>query len=1301
MIDGVVGPDTEPTLLPTPLLEPGPFEDFTDRLLSAHRFCVGPVRKVVEVERWGRRGDGQQGVDLVGKFSDGATAAWQCKRYAKLTPADVRGFVSDCSYPADKYYLVCSGEASASVRAEIAKHPHWALVDRRGLGRMLDELPLHKKRDVLDQTWGSATRKRLLKVPGEDAFLSLAAFTEARENPLRVPNDCGLRVGRQSELRDLDEVLDVDESQPAVVLVTGPGGRGKTRLLVEALTAFEAAHPEVPVLFASAGYRFDRAALGELPQTPAVVVVDDAHQDPEALAPLLAYAETVPGTQLVLGVRPSGAQVVRAQVATARFSPADVREVVVGELSKREATALVASLTEGLDVPWTGRAYFANQAVHSPLVAVVAAHLIRRGELTAPLAVDAGLRGQVLTRYQELALDDIDVPARRVLAVYAALGNVVDDDEEVRAHIARFCGLDPVVVLRWVAQLRDRGVLVSHHGGTQVTPDVLADYVLEQESVADGRDTGFARQLWQSFGERHAGRLVTELAELDWRLRRQDGPSVFASVWESVRAEIGEADLDGVARALSRISGLAVTQPHLLIDVLEAVRARPDTSATDDLRAQRVRSTLADLYGKCATTDPDLLETALDALWSLRCLDSRFTNSNTNRAERVITDELANLGTLRHASFPNRILGRVEMWLAEPKGVESPLFAVKPFLEKDGHRAVQEARLKLGFRTYHVSTSWARPVRDHIRTILLTAATGDDLGRAGDAVRLLAVAIRPPQGGFGDTPLDDEVLGWEDDDLATIVTLTEVASGTGSPVIRRLVRESVAWTAERAKSLHLRHAALVLVTRLDDHGDDLAQLVVDTVHSIGTRKTAPVPTIEELHAADLARAADAAGLDDRQRREHDLRRARRRREDKQAQVEALTARVVETVGDDGGLARLVRDLDDLLRQVRLAAPARGVTPLLLCRFADLRPTLTSDLVHKVASGPPGPLDQHLPSLLCRWADSDESAFTEWLAGFDNRRHEVREAVADAFVMAEWATRPGTFRDVHRKGSNDPDPALRDRFLLGAHPLLAANPAAVAPHLLRAGITSLTTQRLLEHASEYDGAQWGQGLGREAALAVLDLVDHCGWSDYLVQQIAGGVADTHPELVLDRLAALAETRDSAPYDSDGIPDAFDRHSDVLAGWLVTTAVRSPVAAYSVAGVVMSHGMTENQARSLDHIIETVDTKTLAALACALNVVEGWPLYHPRLADRVFSAARLADRATADTIRQQVTSAMRPSHWGWSGGVSEELNRYRAAADEALTGEYENDDLRHAVQATRDWLDDEIRGLAARYDELENE
>ena len=80
------------------------------------------------------------------------------------------------------------------------------------------------------------------------------------------------------------------------------------------------------------------------------------------------------------------------------------------------------------------REYFTEQAVDSPHVAVIAANLIRRGELTAPLVIDAGLREQVLACFQDLAAREFDGVAgttvRRVLAAYAALGPVDDSAEE-------------------------------------------------------------------------------------------------------------------------------------------------------------------------------------------------------------------------------------------------------------------------------------------------------------------------------------------------------------------------------------------------------------------------------------------------------------------------------------------------------------------------------------------------------------------------------------------------------------------------------------------------------------------------------------------------------------------------------------------------------------------------------------------------------------------------------------------------------------------------------------------------------
>jgi len=140
-------PGKHPLLPPTPNLSEYEFEDFTERLLSANRFSPGPARRVIRVERWGRRGDAQDGIDFEGEYSDGKTAAWQCKRYDKLTPADVREIVRVCTFSADVYYLVFSGEASRDVRNEIKKHSKWQLLDQRAGNRPAGATSWHLERD--------------------------------------------------------------------------------------------------------------------------------------------------------------------------------------------------------------------------------------------------------------------------------------------------------------------------------------------------------------------------------------------------------------------------------------------------------------------------------------------------------------------------------------------------------------------------------------------------------------------------------------------------------------------------------------------------------------------------------------------------------------------------------------------------------------------------------------------------------------------------------------------------------------------------------------------------------------------------------------------------------------------------------------------------------------------------------------------------------------------------------------------------------------------------------------------------
>lgn len=426
----------------------------------------------------------------------------------------------------------------------------------------------------------------------------------------------------------------------------------------------------------------------------------------------------------------------------------------------------------------------------------------------------------------------------------------------------------------------------------------------------------------------------------------------------------------------------------------------------------------------------------------------------------------------------------------------------------------------------------------------------------------------------------------------------------------------------------------------------------------------------------------------------------RRHELRKAEVAKLALHVVDTLTKAGGAAQLVSDLDDILRQAEAVGSTRNISPWLLRRFAETRPDLTHSLVREVTALAPGPVDQQLSALLSHWAQQDGNAFLRWLQGFDHLRPTVKNAIADAYVSDGWVNQGGLLSEIHRKGANDADPDLRNRFLLGAHPLLVADPATVAPQLLEAGITSLTTKYLLEYASSYDGATWGSSLDQAGAKAVLELIKHCGWPDPPIHEIAGGIATRHPELVLDSLATSFEAGHTMPFDPDGIADAFEHHTDILAHWLINTAARSPTTAHVVADIVMCRGMTTIHAQHLHRVVENLDIDDLAALSTVLTTVDTWPLHHPDLARRIYNLASAADRRTTDTIHHQIITAMRPSHWGWSGRVSEELNRARTIAINALKYEH-NDDLQHHIQNTLDWINEQNNRIASRQDELEDQ
>lgn len=627
------------SLPPTDELSWPEFEDYVEAVLSAHRFSIGDGIRITTVAKWGRPGDKQNGIDLKGEWSNGTTAIWQCKRYRTLPPAAVGKAVAACEVDADEHYLVFSGIASPQAQETIAEYSGWKILDKRGLAQLLNDVPLQRQRQILDKTWDAPTRRRILALPGADAFETVDRLAALRRSPGPLSDD-GSFVGRIDERETLGAVLQSTDTK--VVVITGSGGMGKSRLAIEALEAFQETNATIPVLSLLEGHELHDRSLDELPHAPAVLLVDDGDDQLRAVEQLVQYAIRNPQTHLIVTCRKQRAAAVRDLLLRARLPAACVETIDLGPLTARQAHELVEDIANGLGLTYPARSAIARLAEEAPFLGVLSVNLIRTGDLTGNLSLNQDLRNQVLLSYRRSLTSAFagHTPdtAERLLATCAALGPIDPADASIRTALADFSGKTDGELTQLLSALVDAEILKRADAGLRVTPDILADVLLESASFSEslGIATGFTDQLWTSFYMLRAGQLLRQLTNLNWRLQKRGLPSVIDGIWETIRHEIHRADLVGLREAVDRMQSLSITAPSELVSLLDDIRKRFDTIGVElespdemaigggglthaelgaserqhfglrPVTAFDIMDAMAPLYAQCARSDPDL-----------------------------------------------------------------------------------------------------------------------------------------------------------------------------------------------------------------------------------------------------------------------------------------------------------------------------------------------------------------------------------------------------------------------------------------------------------------------------------------------------------------------------------------------------------------------------------------------------------------------------------------------------------------------------------------------------------------------
>lgn len=1292
--------DKHQHLLPTPWLSDSEFEDFTEALLKAQVLLGQNVRHVAQVERWGVSGDKQEGIDFFGHFNDMTPAAWQCKQLERLRRSDIRDAAAALSFDgAHEVYLVYGRIATQQARDEMRTLTNWTLLDRRDLTEMFKRIPPYAQRDIAEHFWGADVRRQFVEA-ADDGFVSLAAFVSGRQNPASVMNDVGPLAGRRSELEALANAMNRDSgSYRQIVAIIGPNGRGKTRLATAALAARQAEAPGIPVACLRPHRIVTPEILGELRDQQSIVFVDDAHRAPASLAPLLDLVRKTANVQVVLAARPSAARAIHEQIVLAEFGPEERATIDVNELGIPDARNLVKGIIDGLGLSFDMRNYLAAQATHSPHVAVIAANLIRRGQLVAWPTIDANLREQVLARYQELLMPGSaeGVPAaasKRVLATYALLEPVDPSDDGLKVRIANLCNLKLHQLAGLEQELVDQGVLTKSTAGLGVVPDLLADRICEMTAAEAGYDTGFVRDLWAEFGRDYHHRLAPTLGDLDWRLNRAGGPSVMAPVWEAIRSRLESPHPSRLVEELAQLDPLAASQPKQVAQLLDSLRERlnaeedagvPLPATPEDesyrnafgLRPQDrgdVRNQLPPLYTRAAANDPDLLEPALDALWDLRQRDQRPTHSNPNHAGRMVSDHLANLGRLPDPSFPTRIVSRVSMWTRTTDEIDSasdPLFVLEPLLVKEGLETVQSSYRSFAFKPHLISATAMRPVRDQIRALLVELATSSNLTLAGAAVALLGKALQAPHGYFGHRIGKKAVLQWKDDDLATLKALHTVADTAKSPAIRRRVRDAVWWSAEYAESLHVQQAAIRLVVSLDHRRlleDELVDMAIHGDWDRSIIRFERVPSLKDLAAQRRAEKRRVKGLTEQEVNDDRMARIRNEIAEREVQVIARNKQVALALAQLTDTQAAHRVVDGACREAQQVKPDAHVGLWSLWnQISHHSPELLGGFVDLIGNADPGPLDNDLDLIIDRWMYQDTSRALAWLINaMSSARTEVRRAIASGFARFAWMQRSSEFLDLWSLGAADRDQSVAQAFLASSGALFERDIVDAVATLIHAGISPVAATRALDSACKYDGRSFGIDLDRESASAVLRLIARAGLDSHAVQEILTGIAATHPELALDHLAEVAEEASGwrrVPDDIYELRTGFEAQPDAFVQWFIRRLGIQNRLQASIFSAALNGQLTEPFVDSIVSVVPRLRGTEVMALIELLGAITFWAIEYPRLAEVLLVRAKQT-RVAGDALRRIRENGMRTSGYSWVNGVSEELNSAAVKAAEAV-------------------------------------